>query len=43
MNYIEPILYTDPQNIPPKSACPICGGALYTPSLVCIRCRRDMP
>ena len=43
MNYIEPILYTDPQAIPPKEFCPLCGGALYAPSLTCIRCGRDMP
>jgi len=40
---IESILYIDPQAVPPGGYCPVCGGALYLPSLYCIRCGRDEP
>ena len=36
---IEQILYTDPQAAVPAGFCPVCGGALYAPGLVCTRCR----
>ena len=35
---IIPNLCTDPQDQPPASFCPICGGELYLPSLICLRC-----
>ena len=38
---IEPMLYTDAQAEIPAGYCPACGGELYRPSLLCIRCRRD--
>lgn len=37
---IEPTLYLDPQAVKPAGYCPVCGGALYNPSLVCLRCER---
>ncbi len=37
---IEPILYIDPQDTPPADFCQKCGGALYFPSMECIRCRK---
>ncbi len=40
---IEPTLYIDPQTQPPAAFCPVCGGALYAPSLRCIRCERNTP
>ena len=41
MEYIEPILYTDPQAQSHRAVCPVCGGVVYAPSLSCIRCGRD--
>ena len=38
---IEPTLYTDIQTQKPAAFCPRCGGELYAPGLVCIRCRRN--
>ena len=40
---IEPTLYIDPQNKKPAAFCPKCGGELYAPSLVCLRCERRKP
>ena len=40
---IEPTLYIDLQAQIPAGYCPVCGGALFRPSLECLRCRRDMP
>ncbi len=40
---LDPILYIDDQTQPPAAFCPQCLGALYGPSLVCLRCRRDTP
>ena len=37
---LEPTLYTDPQTALIAAFCPVCGGALYAPSLRCIRCER---
>ena len=37
---IEQELYTDPQAQTPAAHCPNCGGELYDPSRVCIRCQR---
>jgi hypothetical protein len=34
----EPTLYIDEQAIPPAAFCPVCHGALYRPSLRCLRC-----
>ena len=34
------ILFIDPQDQIPACYCPICGGARYAPSLICIRCER---
>ena len=36
----ESTLYSDPQAARPAAFCPHCGGALYIPSLLCIRCLR---
>ena len=38
---IDPVLYIDPQGAIPAGSCPRCGGALYLPSLICLRCERD--
>lgn len=40
--YLDP-LYYDYQAQPPAGRCPDCGGELYAPSRVCLRCRRDAP
>lgn len=40
---IDPNLYIDEQAQIPAAVCPRCLGALYGPSLVCLRCRRDTP
>ena len=40
---IEPTLHTDPQAAAVAGWCPCCKGALYAPSLICLRCRRDVP
>ena len=37
---IEPVLYIDTQGEIPARYCEICGGALYRPELICIRCQR---
>ncbi len=38
---IEPVLYIDPQAQRPAGFCGVCGGELYSPGLICIRCQRD--
>ena len=38
---IEQSLYTDPQAAVPAAYCPRCGGALWLPSLRCIRCEKE--
>ena len=43
MSQIEKILYIDRQAEVPAGYCPHCKGALYAPSLICLRCRRDVP
>ena len=40
---IEPTLYIDPQAQVPAFYCPVCGGARYAPSLICLRCERARP
>ena len=37
---IQGTLYTDPQAQVPDGYCPRCGGAVYRPSLYCLRCER---
>lgn len=37
---IESVLYIDPQNEKPTAHCPECGGELYAPSFICLRCKR---
>ena len=37
---IESVLYIDDQREPPADYCPECGGELYAPSLICLRCER---
>ena len=41
--FIEPVLYIDTQAQIPAAYCENCGGALYRPGLICIRCQRDRP
>lgn len=43
MKKIVDMLFVDPQDQKPACVCPRCGGARYAPSLICIRCERDMP
>ena len=38
---IEGVLYIDPQQQIPADYCPICKGALYLPSLRCLRCGEE--
>lgn len=38
---IQPVLYIDAQAQIPAGYCEDCGGALYRPGNVCIRCQRD--
>ncbi len=38
---IQPVLYIDPQAQKPAGLCERCGGELYRPGLICIRCQRD--
>ena len=42
-NIIEPMLYVDQQSLPPAAFCETCGGELYAPGLVCLRCERRKP
>lgn len=37
---IEKCLYTDRQAVKPAAFCEICGGELYFPGDVCLRCLR---
>lgn len=41
-NGVEGMLYIDPQARKPIGFCKKCGGALYAPSRICLRCRRDI-
>ena len=43
MNAIVGTLFLDPQAEKPVCYCPRCGGERYWPSLVCLRCERDLP
>ena len=43
VTYIEQILFPDPQTARPAAFCAHCGGELYSPSLMCLRCRRRKP
>jgi hypothetical protein len=36
---IEQNLYIDPQQTVPAGYCEVCGGAIYAPGGVCIRCQ----
>lgn len=38
---IEPVLYIDMQKQKPAGFCDVCGGELYAPSLICLRCERS--
>jgi hypothetical protein len=40
---IEVNLYRDPQAAQPAAFCPRCGGALWLPSLRCLRCEQEAP
>lgn len=40
---VEQQLYIDIQAAVPAGYCQLCGGALYAPSLYCLRCGRDEP
>ena len=40
---IESVLYIDIQNQKPAAFCERCGGEMYEPSLVCLRCERRQP
>ncbi len=40
---IEPTLYIDPQAAIPVGCCPHCGGAVYAPGGLCLRCGGDAP
>ena len=42
MNWIEPVLYLDPQAVRPGCYCAACGAERYLPSLTCLRCERRM-
>ena len=39
----ESTLYIDEQAAAPAGFCPVCLGALYRPSLVCLRCGEGEP
>jgi hypothetical protein len=41
--FIQPVLYIDVQAQIPAGFCEECGGELYRPGLICIRCQRDNP
>lgn len=41
--FLEPMLYLDPQAVPPVCLCEKCGGECYAPSGICRRCEEDMP
>lgn len=40
---VEEILYPDPQAAVPVAFCPRCGGELYAPEGICLRCERRRP
>lgn len=37
---IEGILYIDIGARPPAAHCEFCGGELYLPGLICLRCQK---
>lgn len=37
---VESILYIDIQKQKPAGSCPECGGEVYAPSMICLRCER---
>lgn len=39
----EAVLYTDPQAQKPQGFCPVCGGEIYAPEGICLRCQRRWP
>ncbi len=41
MESIQGSLFIDEQDQGPAGYCEKCGGALYAPSLACIRCERE--
>lgn len=41
MEKVIQILWTDPQQSKEAGRCETCGGVVYAPSMVCIRCGRD--
>lgn len=38
---IESVLYIDPGAERPAGFCPVCGGEVYAPSMLCYRCERN--
>ena len=38
---IQPVLYIDPQSLPPRSRCRNCGEVCY--GKLCLRCERSAP
>ena len=43
MKEIEQVLYPDLQAEKPAGFCPVCGGELYLPGLIFLRCERRNP
>ena len=40
---IASTLYTDPQAQTPHNFCKTCGGEIYSPEGICLRCERGWP
>lgn len=40
---MQQILYIDPQEAKPVAFCPTCGGEIYAPGGICLRCERSLP
>lgn len=40
---MEAVLYTDPQTRAPRGFCEKCGGEIYAPEGICLRCQRGWP
>ena len=40
---VEQVLYVDEQSLPHVGFCETCGGEVYEPSLICLRCERRKP
>ena len=40
---VEQVLYVDEQSLPHAALCETCGGELYEPSFLCLRCERRKP